>query len=136
MAERVLRHKAAAMGADLHVESVGLSVSRIGQPATPLAIKAEQKKGYEPQDHTARSITAVDLSSFDLIVGMTMAHIEQLSAEVDDSYKGDLRGFMSLIPGRLGEDLPDPYGGDQSDYDRTLAIIEEGAENFLKELAS
>jgi protein-tyrosine phosphatase len=134
MAELVLRHKAKTAGVSIHAESAGLSVERLGQPAAAHAVTAELARGYEPRAHVSRSVEALDLVSFEFIVGMTSDHVSQLKQLMLPSNVDKVRHFMSFVPGRENEDLQDPYGGTVEDYDKTLDVIEVGATTLLSEL--
>lgn len=134
MAELVLRHKAKSAGVSIHVESAGLSIERLGQPAAAHALTVELVRGYEPRKHVSRSVDALDLSSFELIVGMASDHVSQLKQLMPPPSADNVRLFMSFVPGRENEDLQDPYGGTVEDYDKTLDVIEVGATTLLSEL--
>lgn len=97
---------------DIKIESAGLFAQN-GAPASPEAVRALEKYDIDISDHIAQQITDELIEKSDLIVTMTEAHkrlLENIAPE-------KTRTLAELCG--LDEDIADPFGGDDSDYDKT-----------------
>ena len=74
MAESFLRAHVSELPAA--VESVGVE-GRAGQPAMPEAVEVAMELGGDLSAHSARPLTAVDLSNADLILGFEARHVRR-----------------------------------------------------------
>lgn len=111
MATAIARH---LLGADpfTEVASAGLSAGP-GQPMSAGAAEALRGIGIEPGPHTSRSLTDSELARAHHVFAMTVGHLTHLG-----SGQGEL-----LDP--EGDDVPDPFGGSQSEYDDSCRRIHE-----------
>lgn len=101
----------------LEFESAGLYALEEA-PATPHAAAVAADAGADLSAHRARPVTRAMVEGADRIYVMTRSQAEALSQMGADL--GDK--VMLLDPN--GEDIPDPYGGDQDVYRRALRRIE------------
>ncbi len=106
------------------VESAGLA-ALVGRPADPAAVRLLADRGVDISGHRARQLTPDLLADFDLVLVMEVAqqhHLEMLSRAS--------RGRVHRI-GRFGRfDVPDPYRQDDAAFERALALIERGLDDF------
>ncbi len=113
MAQLVMRDKIKAAGeADFFdVKSAGL-IPQIGEGMNKLAKSALKKRGYKLYSHKAKPLSP-SMKKSDLIVAMTETQRDNVGGE--NTYCArDL----------IGEEIPDPFGGNLSDYLKTLERIE------------
>ena len=102
--------------------SAGLYASS-GDPITAHAVKAleaaevEAVEGHDYHLHTAHTVTAGDVETADILVGMSASHVMELLLRFPEA-ASKLRCMPSPIS--------DPYGGDLACYQACLAQIEEG----------
>jgi protein-tyrosine phosphatase len=76
-------------------------------------------------------LTAASLRGFDRVLAAdakVMAGLQQLWP---DAPPRRLQLLMDLIPGREGEDLPDPYYADAPAFEQSLDLIEQSVRGYL-----
>lgn len=120
MAEAVTNALAKRAGrADLRAYSAGLFANE-NEPIARNAIRALETAGIEPivgrdyHEHTAHNLTAEEAEAYDLLVGMTDAHVMQLLMRFPQS-----AGRIVRMPSQIA----DPYGGDDVLYGQCLQQI-------------
>ena len=117
MAEFIMKDlvQKAGLAAEFHIESAATSREEIGNPVYPPA---------------RRKLTKRDYDTFDLLIGMDRANLQNMRRICG----GDPEGKLSLLlehAGRSG-DVADPwYTGD---FEATWRDVLEGCEALLKEL--
>ncbi len=130
-AEAVMRHKlkAAGLAEHLSLDSAGTRDWNQGMPPSHLAIECAEAKGYAMGGLVARQITVEDFERFERIFVMDRGHLNELRALQPAGSRAEVALFLGE------EEIADPYGGTRADYEQTLALIEEGSDVILAELA-
>lgn len=150
MAEVILNDYFQREGLDAVVDSAGISDEEHGGPIDYRAAKTLKRAGYAVPHHRAHQVQARELGGYDLVLAMTSHHynaLERLAARagveireggpVGDPAVIDLRMFRSFDPAagqvrhRRDLDVPDPWYGDQSDFEQTLETIEAAAQAIV-----
>jgi len=149
MGEVVLRHLAAdralsdgsALGDHLTVSSAGTGGWHAGEPMDPRTRAALERRGYGDHGHRARAFDTRWLAGAGLVVCMDRGHRQTLAglgraAAGDDRYDDRLVLMRSFGPRAGGDpDVPDPYYGDDADFDDCLDLIETGCRGLVDHLA-
>lgn len=133
MAEAIFKHKIHTK--NLHkfveVDSCGTSNYHIGDIPDHRTIATVNKNGIKI-DHYVRQLTAEDLEEFDYIIAMDRSNhqnILQLSKNKTHAEKVLLmREFDSL---GKGEEVPDPYWGDERSFQEVFEILDRSTDRFL-----
>ena len=107
------------LGGDVQVESAGISADEGASAATD-AIRAMRERGIDIRDHRSRSVTALNLPDFDLVVALTPAIARALRQHGTDPAK--LRAL----------DIDDPYGQGLDVYRATVLVIERELRDLLR----
>jgi protein-tyrosine phosphatase len=125
MAEGLL----AAAVPDAHVGSAGLE-AMIGQRADPIACELLGARGLSIEEHRARQISLDVCQRADLILVMD----RHQRRAVEERYR-----FTAGKVFRLGEfsdqDVPDPYRAGRAVFERTLSLIEDGTQQWVKRIS-
>ena len=129
MAEAVLREMARARGLSLEIDSAGTGSWHIGSPPTPEGVAAARARGYDTAGQRARQVRPEDFHDFDLILAMDNANLAVLTRLCPANARAELHLFDPR-----GGDIPDPYGGDGAEYERTLDLVEDAARARLATL--
>jgi len=130
MAEALLKQTLRTRGADVVVESAGIS-ALVGYPADPLAQELMIQRGLDLSSHRARQLTADLVRSFELVLVMEAG--QQRVVEAMDS---SARGRVHRI-GRVGKyDVPDPYRRGRAAFEEALGLIERGISDLKNALWS
>jgi protein-tyrosine phosphatase len=130
MAKGVMRKLVADRGlADrVVIDSAGTGGWQVGEPPDPRAVAAAAARGYA-LDGVARQVAAADFRDFDLIVAMDHYNVRWLRDRAPDR---EARLKIRLLLGDA--DVPDPYSGPASAFDRALDLIVGGCRELLDEL--
>jgi protein-tyrosine phosphatase len=149
MAEVVLRSLAAdsalrdgsVLGDRLVISSAGTTSWHEGEPMNPRARAALEARGYVGDGHVARAFETSWLESADLVVCLDRGHRQTLAglgraAAGDDRHEDRLvllRSFDEHAGGAV--DVPDPYNGDEIEFEACLDMVEEGCRGLATQLA-
>jgi protein-tyrosine phosphatase len=134
MAEAVLRHRAAAMGLDLIVESAGTAARHLMESPDPRACLVLLRRGYPVAARQARQVSRDALVHFDLVLGMTRGHVHRLRQLAPPEAQLRVDPLLAFARGCRSLDIPDPVAGDSADYERVLDLIEPAIDGLLDSL--
>ena len=131
-AEGVVRHRAAARGMALALDSAGTGDWHVGKPPYGPMQAAASARGYDLSDLRARQVAREDFHRFDLIVAMDGQNVSDLEALRPTGARAELMLFTDAL-GEPGTDhVPDPYY--TRDFDGALDLVERCAEALLDRL--
>jgi protein-tyrosine phosphatase len=126
MAEVLLRARLQARKPDAVVESAGIA-ALVGKPADPIAAALMSERGLDLSGHRARQLTPELARRFELVLVMEAGHQREVEATIPA-----LRGRVHRL-GRFGDfDVPDPHRQPRAAFERALALIERGLDDFEK----
>jgi len=147
IAEVVLRRRLdeAGLGDDVVVDSAGTSDEEHGNPVDRRARAVLAEAGYEVPAHRAHQATRAELGGRDLVLAMTARHARWLrTAAPDEAAAGRVRMYRSFDPAapsvegpdavadEAALDIEDPWYGDRSDFESTLAQVEAAADAVVE----
>jgi protein-tyrosine phosphatase len=134
-AEGVLRHLIIeeAPELDVEIDSAGTADYHVGDPPEPRTQRAALRRGIDLSGLRARRVTADDFSNFDLILAMDRQNLRDLTSLRPAASRARLRLFMEYAPGSCLE-VPDPYYGDDSAFERVLDLAMLAARGLVAEL--
>lgn len=154
MAEIVLRDRLEQAGIDARVDSAGISDEEHGGPIDYRAHRTLTRAGYDVPHHQAHQVQSHELGTYDLVLAMTSHHMSvlerlaqragidvQKDGPVGDPNVVDIRMFREFDPAapsvrhRRELDVPDPWYGDQEDFEETLRTIESAADTIVEHVA-
>ncbi|VWX56472.1 protein-tyrosine phosphatase [Burkholderiales bacterium 8X] len=119
----------AAASPELQVQSAGLQ-ALIGQRADPIACELMEARGVSIAAHRAQQINLDLCQRADLILVMD----REQRRVIQERYM-----FASGKVFRLCEfsdqDVPDPYRAGRSSFERSLSLIETGAQQWVKRIS-
>jgi protein-tyrosine phosphatase len=128
MAAALLTDRFRRHGLEAVVASAGLR-ALVGRPAEPHAQALMRERGLDLSGHRARQLTSDEISPFELVLVMEARH-ERVVYALSPSARGRVHRV-----GRFGGfDVPDPYGRDRRAFERSLALIERGLDDFEEAL--
>ena len=125
------------------MDSAGTGDWHIGHQMDAHARAELGRRGYDGSAHRARQVKPSWLANRDLILAMdrhNLADLRRMAARA--GIGGDrimLFGEAGGLPGQGeaegdGLDVPDPYGGDSSDFGAVLDLIEAAARHIAAQL--
>ncbi|HTR59604.1 MAG TPA: low molecular weight protein-tyrosine-phosphatase [Casimicrobiaceae bacterium] len=116
---------------EIVADSAGTHDYQLGQPPDPRAVRAARRRGYELPARVARQFHPGDFEHFDWILAMDRDNMDSLEPFRPREYAGYLGLFLDFAPEVGVREIPDPYQGTASDFDRVLDLAEQGAEPLL-----
>lgn len=134
MAEFVMKNlvEKAGVAQQFLIESAATSTEEIGNSVYPPARRKLAEHGISCQGKTARQMTRLDYSRYDLLIGMDSWNIRNMRAISGGDPEGKIRMLMDYT-NRPG-DVADPwYTGD---FEATWRDVLEGCEALLSQLMS
>jgi protein-tyrosine phosphatase len=108
----------------------------------PRARAALERRGYEDHGHRAQAFETAWMDEADLVVCLDRRHRQTL-ASMARARAGDYRHDDRLVllrsydPRAGGDvDVPDPYYGDDTEFERCLDLVEAGCRGLVGQLAA
>lgn len=112
------------------VDSAGTLGYHAGAPPDPRSCKAASRRGIDLSVQRARRVSSQDFESFDVILAMDRANLEELLERCPEEHHRKVRLFLGGLP---TDEVPDPYYGSGDGFERVLDLVEEGARRLLEE---
>jgi protein-tyrosine phosphatase len=136
MAEGVFRHRLSQRARDLAVEidSAGTYGYHEGSPPDKRAQAAAARRGIDISTLSARRVAAEDFERFDFILAMDSENLEYLVECSEPEHHEKIRLFLDYSRTRTGDEVPDPYYGGPTGFERVLDLIEEAVEGLLEDV--
>ena len=128
-AEGVLRAEARRAGLAITFDSAGTENTHVGEPPDPRTIHAAQLRGYDLSNQRARQVHAEDFQTFDLILAADTLNLRELQRRCPPEHRSCLRLFLD------NRALPDPYYGEDADFEKVLDLVEKQAVLLIKQWA-
>ncbi len=130
-AEGVLRTLLAERGWTGEIDSAGLLHYHAGEAPDPRAQSVAAARGYDLSDLRARALEADDVARFDHVWVMDRGHLNLLRRRFGHAANVEL--FLEAVApeGVRAREVPDPYVGDTSAFERVLDLIEAGCSAAL-----
>jgi protein-tyrosine phosphatase len=127
MAEALLRARLDRRGGGV-VESAGIS-ALVGRPPEPFARDLLAERGIDIGAHRARQLTPEILARAELVLVMESGHQREIERLMPSA-----RGRVQRIGRFGGFDVADPYRQPRAEFEKALALIERGLDDFEKAL--
>ena len=132
LAEAALRSAADAAGITMHVDSAGTGDWHVGDPPDHRAQAIAKRHGADISNLRARQIEENDFRRFDHIFALDRSNLAALRAIAPTDGTAELTLLMDTVPGREGEDVHDPYYGNESGFEVTWEDVSAAATALVK----
>jgi protein-tyrosine phosphatase len=131
----VLKHLLNQSGVKAEVDSAGTIGLHAGELPDKRMRAAAAKRAIK-LDHRARQVKAADLEEFDLILVMDKANLSDvLRLDSAKAARAKIKLFREYCTRLPGSEVPDPYCGDESDFEHVLDLMEDGCEEIVRRLS-
>lgn len=118
----------------IQIDSCGTSDYHIGDNADPRT-RANALKNGVTIEHSARQLIAGDLDEFDFIFAMDESNLRNILHLANGRDTGNkvrlMRDFDPIAP---GAEVPDPYHGDEADFQEVFDILDRSTDQFLQHI--
>jgi len=116
------------------VESAGTHAYHVGNPPDERAREAAGKRGVDLSSQRARRVEPGDFERFDYVLAMDRSNYSDLMEICPPGMEYKLRLFLEFAPLLEDSEVPDPYYGGRSGFERVLDMVEAASEGLLTEL--
>jgi len=118
----------------IQTDSAGTHAYHVGNPPDSRAQSTAERRGIELHDLRARRVSAEDFDLFDYVLAMDSENHEILSELCPSGYESRLRLFMEFAPHLNIPEVPDPYYGGPSGFERVFDMVEEASKGLLEDI--
>jgi protein-tyrosine phosphatase len=134
-AEAVMRARldAAGLSGRARVDSAGTHDYHVGEAPDPRACRAAASRGYDMSQLAARQVEAADFERFDHILAADRSNLAFLQRRCPVANRHKLALILDPLP-PPGLEVPDPYYGGESGFDRVLDMIEAACDGWITRL--
>ncbi len=116
------------------IDSAGTHAYHVGEPPDVRSARAAAERGIDLSHQRARRVTVQDFQQFDYVLAMDNDNYNHLAALCPDGSEYKLRLFLSFAPHLEIRDVPDPYYGGATGFERVLDMVEEAARGLLEDV--
>jgi protein-tyrosine phosphatase len=137
LADGLLRNKVSEKKLPWFVDSAGTAGYHIGNPPDLRMIQTAKSNGIDISDLRARQFNTKDFTAFDRIYVMDQSNYKNVLALANsnaDRQKVSL--FLDHLYPNEQLEVPDPYYGNQSDFDAVFTLVNEATEALISDLTN
>ena len=135
-AEGVFRKLVSDAGreSEFEIDSAGTHAYHIGERPDERASAAALKRGVDLSTQKARRVSADDFHAFDYVIAMDSSNYEDLASKCPAEHEAKLRLFLEYAEDLEATEVPDPYYGGATGFERVLDLIEKASAGLLAEI--
>lgn len=138
LAEALFRYHVAQKGLEdrFSIASAGTGGYHVGEPPDPGSVRvARNRLDLDISHQRAQQLAPRHFDGYDYLVAMDRSNLRDARrlAGADDANLFLFRNFEPDDSNR-GEDVPDPYGGDQSHFENVYDIVDRCTASFLEHI--
>ena len=115
----------------LVIDSAGTHAYHVGNPPDKRSQAAAKGRGLDLSGQRARQVTAADIEEFDYVLVMDHTNLYDLQDLVTESGCERVHLFMKFAERWDVDEVPDPYYGGNSGFERVLDMVEDAAAGLL-----
>ncbi len=118
----------------IEVDSAGTHAYHIGEPPDVRAQQSAGKRGVDISHLRARRVEEADFERFDYVLAMDRENYIRLESLCETPHRSKLKLFLEFAPHLREEEVPDPYYGGSSGFERVLDMIEAASQGLLEDI--
>jgi len=134
LAEGVFRRMLEGTGLTdkIYVDSAGTHSYHIGAPPDTRSQATAMRRGIDLRGIRARQVTVADFTEFDYVLAMDRDNFEHLLGLCrEPELRRRVQLFLDYAPDLPEREVPDPYYGGPSGFERVMDLVEEAAQGLL-----
>ena len=135
-AEGVFRHLVEKEGLSglFEIHSAGTDSYHAGQTPDRRAVKVAKKHGVDIGHQKARALAAKDYDAYDYIFAMDGGHFHELKERAPGKFRAKIEMFLSASTNLDKHEVPDPWYGNDKDFEDVFTLVVEGSSALLKKI--
>ena len=118
----------------IEIDSAGTHAYHIGEQPDARASAAALNRGIDLSSQQARRVSPDDFERFDYVLAMDDDNYGILVASCPSGFESRLRLFLDFAPDLEAREVPDPYYGGGSGFERVLDMIEQASAGLLADI--
>ena len=116
----------------IHVDSAGTHNYHPNSPPDSRSQMHALKRGYDLSNLRARAVNDDDFEKFDLLITMDWDNRALLEQRCPPHLQHKIRGFAEFLKASKATVIPDPYYGDDKNFEHVLDLVEEASEGLME----
>ena len=116
------------------IDSAGTHAYHVGSVPDKRAQATAVRRGVDLSDIVARRVETEDFDLFDYVLAMDQDNFLALSEICPDEHVGKIQMFLDFAPQMRTREVPDPYYGGPSGFERVFDLVEAAAQGLLEEI--
>lgn len=113
------------------IDSAGTHAYHIGNSPDKRSQAAAKSCGLDLSGQRARKVTLADMQEFDYVLAMDRTNLDDLQDMVTAAQRERVQLFMAFAERWNVDEVPDPYYGGDSGFERVLDMVEDAAAGLL-----
>lgn len=113
------------------IDSAGTHAYHIGNSPDKRSQAAAKSRGLDLSGQRARKVTLADMQEFDYVLAMDRTNLDDLQDMVTAAQRERVQLFMAFAERWKVDEVPDPYYGGDSGFERVLDMVEDAAAGLL-----
>lgn len=130
-----MRAAAEQAGIAIEVDSAGTGDWHVGKPPDPRAIATGARHGVDISNLRARQVGIDDFMAFDDVIALDRANLAALRRLMPAGSRARLSMLLDHVDGCHGQDVTDPYFGDDEGFEVAWRDICRGVDALLMHFA-
>ncbi len=128
--------ESAGLVESIEVDSAGTAHWHVGRAPDPRSAETARRRGIDIDRLRGRQVDDGDFEYFDYILAMDRDNLLELRRIGPAERHGKLRLLMEYAPDFGIDEVPDPYYGGESGFDRVFDMIEAASRGLLDEIGA
>lgn len=120
----------------IHIESAGTHAYHVGHPPDRRAQAAANRRGIVLGNIRAKQVRDEDFEAFEYILAMDRDNLGELVARAPQAYSDRVHLFLEFAGAGGALEVPDPYYGGPSGFERVLDLVEDASKGLLERIRS
>jgi protein-tyrosine phosphatase len=118
----------------IEIDSAGTHAYHVGEAPDRRARTTAERRGIDLADLRARKATPEDFIAFDYVLAMDQDNYFALLEICPKGMEHKLQLFMDFAPEMRTREVPDPYYGGPTGFERVFDLVEAAAQGLLDEI--
>jgi protein-tyrosine phosphatase len=124
------------LAGEIAVDSAGTIGYHVGEAPDPRSTQTASKHGIDLTPQRARQVSHQDYIEQDYILAMDFDNLRNMQLQCPDDYKHKLKLLLDYHPDEFLDQVPDPYYGGESGFDRVYDMVEVACKALLEHIKS
>lgn len=124
----------ADLDADILVDSAGTHAYHVNEPPDRRARAAAERRGFPLENIRARRVVVEDFERFDYVLAMDEDNLLILKESAPEHHRRKIALFLDFADSSPVLEVPDPYYGGSTGFERVLDLVESASRDLLETL--